>query len=55
MVHTERTIEPNPEAHEQYKFYLERYVETYEQMKGSMREMSRHEAERDGVSATGSG
>ncbi len=44
MVHTERTIEPNPEAHEAYQFYLERYLETYPQMKDSMHEMTRHEA-----------
>ncbi|HET7480267.1 MAG TPA: hypothetical protein VFJ72_12200, partial [Rubrobacteraceae bacterium] len=44
MVHTERTIEPNLEAHEAYKFYLERYIETYPQMKDEMHKMSRHEA-----------
>ena len=44
MVHTERTIEPNQEAHEAYKFYVERYIETYPQMKESMHKMSRHEA-----------
>jgi ribulose kinase len=50
MVHTERTIEPNPESHEAYKFYVDRYVETYPKMKDSMHKMSRHEASR-GVSA----
>ncbi|CAN5641345.1 FGGY-family carbohydrate kinase [soil metagenome] len=44
MVHTESTIEPNQEAHEAYKFYLERYIETYPQMKDSMHKMSQHEA-----------
>ena len=44
MVHTERTIAPNPEAHEAYKFYVDRYIETYPAMKDSMHEMSRHEA-----------
>ena len=44
MVHTERTIEPNQEAHEAYQFYVDRYVETYPQMKESMHNMSRHEA-----------
>ncbi|HEX2728767.1 MAG TPA: FGGY family carbohydrate kinase [Rubrobacteraceae bacterium] len=44
MVHTERTIEPNQEVHEAYKFYLERYIETYTQMKDSMHKMSQHEA-----------
>jgi len=47
MVHTERTIEPDPEAHEAYRFYLERYLETYPQMKESMHRMSRHEASSD--------
>ena len=44
MVHTESTLEPNPEAHEAYKFYMERYIDTYSQMKVSMQKMSRHEA-----------
>lgn len=44
MVHTESTIEPNQEAHEAYQFYLERYIETYPQMKDSMHKMSQHEA-----------
>ena len=47
MVHTERTIEPNQEAHEAYQFYVDRYVETYGQMKDSMHKMSRHEASSD--------
>ncbi len=44
MVHTESTIEPNEEAHEEYMFYMDCYIETYEQMKESMHKMSRHEA-----------
>ncbi len=44
MIHTERTIEPNQEAHEAYQFYVDRYVETYPQMKDLMHEVSRHEA-----------
>ncbi|MGH3089417.1 MAG: hypothetical protein ACRDSJ_19160 [Rubrobacteraceae bacterium] len=44
MVHTERSIEPNQEAHEAYQFYLERYIETYPQMKELMHKMSRHVA-----------
>jgi FGGY-family pentulose kinase len=42
MVHTERTIEPDPEAHEAYKFYVDRYIDTYPQMRESMHTMSRH-------------
>lgn len=52
MVHTERTIESNQEAHEAYKFYVDRYVETYPQMKESMHNMSRHEASANKPSAT---
>jgi len=44
MVHTESTLEPNPEAHEEYKFYMDLYKDTYTQMKESMQKMSRHEA-----------
>ncbi len=45
MVHTERTIEPNPEAHEAYQFYVDRYVETYPQMKELMHKTVKHEAD----------
>jgi FGGY-family pentulose kinase len=47
MVHTERTIEPNPEAHEAYQFYLDRYIETYPAMKELMHKTTRHEASKD--------
>jgi hypothetical protein len=47
MVHTERTIEPNPEAHEAYQFYLDRYLETYPTMKELMHKTTRHEASKD--------
>ncbi|AHY48315.1 Ribulose kinase (plasmid) [Rubrobacter radiotolerans] len=44
MVHTESTVEPDAEAHEKYRFYLDRYTETYPRMKDLMHRMSRHEA-----------
>jgi FGGY-family pentulose kinase len=47
MVHTERTLEPDPGRHEEYKFYVDRYIETYERMKEPMHRMTRH------VAATG--
>jgi len=47
MVHTERTLEPDPDRHEEYKFYADTYTETYERMKEPMHRMSRH------VAATG--
>jgi ribulose kinase len=47
MVHIERTIEPNSEAHEEYQFYVDRYVETYPQMKELMHKTVKHEASRN--------
>ncbi len=44
MVHTENTIEPNQEAHEAYKFYVDRYIETYPAMRELMHKTVRHEA-----------
>jgi sugar (pentulose or hexulose) kinase len=52
MVRTERTIEPSAERHEEYKFYLERYIESYEQMKDVMHKTVRHVNEtRDAATA----
>jgi FGGY-family pentulose kinase len=42
MVHTERTIEPDPARHEEYSFWVERYIETYPQMKELMHKSVRH-------------
>ena len=42
MVQTERTIEPNEEAHEAYQFYMNRYIETYPQMKDLMHKTTQH-------------
>ncbi len=44
MVHTERTIEPNKDAHEEYKFYVDRYIDTYPQMRELMHKTVRHVA-----------
>jgi ribulose kinase len=44
MVHTERTLEPNEEAHEMYKFYVDRYIDTYPLMKDLMHKTVRHVA-----------
>jgi sugar (pentulose or hexulose) kinase len=44
MVHTERTIEPDPERHEAYSFYVDRYIETYPQMRELMHRTVRHVA-----------
>ena len=44
MVHTTDTIQPNQEAHEAYKFYVDKYIATYPQMRDLMHETVRHEA-----------
>jgi FGGY-family pentulose kinase len=44
MVHTERTIEPDPERHEEYRFYVDRYIETYPRMRELMHKTVRHVA-----------
>ncbi len=47
MVHVERTIEPDPHAHEAYQFYLERYLETYERLREPMHKVTKHVAGQD--------
>jgi ribulose kinase len=47
MVHTERTVEPDRERHEEYRFYVDRYVETYPRMRELMHETVRHLAGSD--------
>jgi FGGY-family pentulose kinase len=42
MVHTERTIEPDPARHEEYEFWVERYIETYPQLRELMHKSVRH-------------
>ncbi len=44
MVHVERQIEPNQERHEEYRFFVDKYVETYPRMKELMHETVRHVA-----------
>jgi FGGY-family pentulose kinase len=45
MVHTERTIQPDKARHEAYRFYLERYIETYPRMMDVMHKTTRHVAD----------
>ena len=47
MVHVTNSIEPDPERHEEYKFYVDKYAETYPQMKDLMHEVSHHVASQD--------
>jgi FGGY-family pentulose kinase len=44
MVHTERTIEPDKTRHEEYQFYLDRYIETYPLLIDVMHKTTRHVA-----------
>ena len=44
MVHTADTLEPDPERHEEYQFYVDRYMETYPQMRDLMQKTERHVA-----------
>jgi FGGY-family pentulose kinase len=47
MVHTQHTIEPDPAAHAEYEFYLDKYISTYPQMKELMHATVRHVAAGD--------
>ncbi len=47
MVHTSHRIEPNQKRHQEYQFYVEKYIVTYYQMKDLMHDTARHVAERD--------
>ncbi|MGI8574297.1 MAG: FGGY-family carbohydrate kinase [Egibacteraceae bacterium] len=47
MVKVDRTIEPNEEAHEAYQFSFDRYVESYEQMRDTMHQVTRHVSDSD--------
>ncbi|MCB0154324.1 MAG: xylulose kinase, partial [Anaerolineae bacterium] len=42
MVHTKRRIEPNPEAHEAYKFYVEQYISSYPPLQAMIQATTRH-------------
>ncbi|MBD0252999.1 MAG: xylulose kinase [Rubrobacter sp.] len=47
MVHVTNSIEPDPAMHEEYKFYVDKYAQTYPQMKDLMHEVSHHVASQD--------
>ena len=42
MVTFERTIQPDPGRHEEYSFYVDRYIETYPLLKGVIHKTVRH-------------
>ena len=43
MVRIRNTVEPDGEHHEAYRYYVDRYIETYESMCKLMHDMVRHE------------
>lgn len=47
MVHTERTIEPDLARHEEYGFWIERYIGMYESVKDEMHKTARHVLDAD--------
>jgi ribulokinase len=49
MVHTERVLEPNRERHEEYQFWVERYIEAYPAIKDLQHTTMRHLAESEAV------
>lgn len=45
MVHIERRLEPDQERHDIYKFYVDKYIETYPRMQELMHEVVKHVAQ----------
>ncbi|PID98343.1 MAG: xylulose kinase [Actinobacteria bacterium] len=46
MVHTVSTLEPDMARHEEYKFYVDKYINTFPSLREDMHEMVDHEAAR---------
>jgi ribulose kinase len=44
MVHVKGRIEPNPELHRAYQFYVEQYITTYPRLQDLMQQTVRHVA-----------
>jgi sugar (pentulose or hexulose) kinase len=44
MVHPARRIEPDPTRHQEYQFYVDKYIATYPQMRDLMQDMVQHVA-----------
>lgn len=42
MVHPAETVEPNLDRHEQYRFFVDRYIEAFPQMRGPMHALAEH-------------
>ena len=48
MVHISRRIEPDQQRHQEYQFYVEKYIATYMQMRELMHDVAQHIAESKG-------
>ncbi|GAC1311204.1 MAG: hypothetical protein NVSMB27_47950 [Ktedonobacteraceae bacterium] len=48
MVHTSHRIEPDRQRHEEYQFYVDKYIATYPQMRDLMHDVAQHVARRTG-------
>jgi FGGY-family pentulose kinase len=51
MVHTERTIEPDRDRHEEYSFWVDRYIELYPSIKDVQHKVVRQVAAQSGAGA----
>jgi FGGY-family pentulose kinase len=51
MVHTERTIEPDSDRHEEYSFWLDRYIELYPAIRDVQHKVVRHVAAQSAATA----
>jgi FGGY-family pentulose kinase len=51
MVHETDTIEPDPETHEAYRFYVDAYAETYPALRPLVHRMSEHIAGQETIEA----
>ncbi|MFL5701900.1 MAG: ribulokinase [Ktedonobacteraceae bacterium] len=48
MVHTSHHIEPNQQRHEEYQFYVDKYIATYPQLRDLMQDVAKHVASSEG-------
>ncbi len=46
MVRVVRTIEPSQSAHDEYRFYLQKYIDSYPVMKGLLHDIALHEEQK---------
>jgi sugar (pentulose or hexulose) kinase len=51
MVHQTHTIEPNPDVHKHYQFFVDAYIDTYPAMRPLIHRMTQEIAEQEAVEA----